>query len=166
MKTYPVDITLIVAAAENNVIGDGKSMPWHLPNDLKFFKEKTIGHSILMGRKTFESLTKPLIKRRNIVITRNYNYKADNIDVANSLEEAIGYCRDEKEIFIIGGGEIYKTALPIADRIYLTRVHATVEGSVYFPELSAEDWKKTATEPHKKDERHAYDYTFEVYDRK
>jgi len=166
MKTYPVDITLIVAAAENNVIGDGKSMPWHLPNDLKFFKEKTIGHSILMGRKTFESLTKPLVKRRNIVITRNYNYKADNIDVANSLEEAIGYCRDEKEIFIIGGGEIYKMALPIADRIYLTRVHGTVEGSVYFPELSADDWEKTAAEPHKKDAKHPYDYTFEVYELK
>lgn len=166
MKIYPVDISFVVAAAENNIIGDGKTMPWHLPNDLKFFKQKTLHHSVLMGRKTFQTLAKPLVDRRNIVITRNYNFKAEGVDVANSLEEAIGYCRDENEIFIIGGGEIYKEAMPIVDRIYLTRVHTEAEGSVSFPELPEKEWKRISAEDHPADEKHKYAYTFEVYERK
>lgn len=163
--SYSIKINLIVAAAENNVIGDKNKMLWHLPNDLKFFKNKTMGHSVLMGRKTFDSLGKPLPERRNIIITRDKDYRHEDVDIANSVEEAISYCRDEREIFIIGGGQIYKTALPLANRIYMTRVHTKIDGSTTFPELDTAVWRKVSVEKHSKDDRHPYDYTFEVYDK-
>ncbi|WP_039053137.1 dihydrofolate reductase [Sphingobacterium sp. T2] len=158
-------ITLIVAAAENNAIGKGNRMPWHLPNDFKYFKEKTLNHSVVMGRKTFESIGKPLPERRNIVMTKNTNYLHEEVDVANNIDELLLYCRDEREIFIIGGAEIYKQTLPLAHKVLLTRVHTTVDGDAFFPELPANEWKLISAEKHEKDDRHAFDYTFEVYER-
>lgn len=133
-------ITLIVAAAENNAIGKDNQMLWHLPNDFKYFKKQTLNHSVVMGRKTFESIGKPLPERRNIVITRNPDWMADDVDVANSLDEVLTYCRDEREIFIIGGANIYKQALPLASKVLLTRVHTNIDGDAYFPTLEPKDW--------------------------
>lgn len=158
-------ITLIVAAAENNAIGKNNQMPWHLPNDFKYFKKNTLEHSVVMGRKTFESIGKPLPERRNIVMTRDLRYSNDEVDVANSIQEIITYCRDEREIFIIGGAEIYQQALPLANRILLTRVHTTIDGDAFFPELLDHQWKLVSAEKHEKDEKHAFDYTFEVYEK-
>lgn len=160
-----IHITLIVAAAENNAIGKNNQMPWHLPNDFKYFKKNTLDHSIVMGRKTFESIGKPLPERRNIVLTRDMRYRNDEVDVANSLQEVINYCRDEREVFIIGGAEIFKQALPLADKILLTRVHASIDGDTFFPELPEYQWKLVSAEKHLKDEKHAFDYTFEVYEK-
>lgn len=156
-------ITLIVAAAENNAIGKGNQMLWHLPNDFKYFKQHTLKHSVVMGRKTYESIGKPLPERRNIVITRNQEWMAEEVDVANSLDEVLTYCRDEREIFIIGGAEIYKQALPLASKVLLTRVHTSMNADAYFPDLDSSIWKLVSSEKHQADERHAYDYTFEVY---
>ena len=158
-------ITLIVAAAENNAIGKNNQMPWHLPNDFKYFKKNTLGHSVVMGRKTFESIGKPLIDRRNIILTRNLNYTHEDVDVANSVQEVLNYCRDEREIFIIGGAEIYKQTLPFANTVLLTRVHTNIDGDAYFPELLDHEWKLVRAERHEKDDKHAYNYTFEVYER-
>lgn len=159
-------ITLIVAAAENNAIGINNQMPWHLPNDFKYFKRNTMAHSVLMGRKTFDAIGKPLPDRRNIVITRNANFQGEDIDVANSIQEALLYCRDEREVFIIGGANIYQQALPLANKVLLTRVHTHIEGDAFFPELPAEEWKLVSSEPHQADDKHAFNYTFEVYTRK
>jgi len=158
-------ITLIVAAAANNAIGKNNKMLWHLPDDFKYFKQHTLDHSIVMGRKTFESIGKPLPQRRNIVLTKDLNWSAEEVDVANSLDEVLTYCRDEREIFIIGGAKIYQQMLPFAQKILLTRVHTTLDGDAYFPELSQTEWKKVSEERHPQDERHAYAFTFEVWDR-
>ncbi len=158
-------LTLIVAAAENNAIGKDNKMLWHLPNDFKYFKKNTLEHSVVMGRKTFESIGKPLPERRNIILTRDMNYTHEEVDVANSVQEVLNYCRDEREIFIIGGAEIYKQTLPLADKVLLTRVHTTIDGDAYFPELLDHEWNLVSAEKHDKDEKHAFDYTFEVYER-
>jgi dihydrofolate reductase len=158
-------ITLIVAATENNAIGKNNQMLWHLPNDFKYFKKNTLQHSVVMGRKTFVSIGKPLPERRNIILTRDMNYSHEEVDVANSVQEVLNYCRDEREIFIIGGAEIYKQTLPLADKILLTRVHTTIDGDAYFPELLDHEWQLVSTEKHEKNEKHAFDYTFEVYER-
>lgn len=158
-------ITLIVAAAENNAIGKNNQMLWHLPNDFKYFKKNTLEHSVVMGRKTFESIGKPLPERRNIILTRDMNYIGEEVDIANSVQEVLNYCRDEREIFIIGGAEIYKQTLPLANKIHMTRVHTTIDGDAYFPELLDHKWKLVSAEKHEKDEKHAFDYTFEVYER-
>ncbi|MBL1408137.1 type 3 dihydrofolate reductase [Sphingobacterium faecale] len=158
-------ITLIVAAAENNAIGKDNQMPWHLPNDFKYFKKTTLGHSVIMGRKTFESIGKPLPERRNIVLTRDQHYSNRDVDVANSIQEVLTYCRDEREIFIIGGANIYQQTLPLAQRVLLTRVHASINGDAFFPELSPAEWSLTSQEKHTADEKHAYDYTFEVWEK-
>jgi len=164
--SYP-KVTFIVAAAENNAIGKGNQMPWHLPNDFKYFKAKTMDHSIVMGRKTFESIGKALPGRRNIVITRQSTFSAEDVDVANSLQEVLTYCRDEHEIFIIGGAEIFKQAFALANEILLTRVHTNIpDADAFFPELPEMDWELVSQEKHNKDEKHNFDYTFEVYKRK
>ncbi len=160
-------VTLIVAAAENNAIGKGNKMPWHLPNDFKYFKTQTMNHSIIMGRKTFESIGKALPGRRNIVISRQPLFSADEVDVANSLQDVMNYCRDENEIFIIGGAEIYKQSIELADKILLTRVHTKIpDADAYFPTLLESEWDLISQENHYKDEKHQYDYSFEIYKRK
>lgn len=156
-------ITLIVAASENNAIGKNNEMPWHLPNDFKYFKKTTLEHSVVMGRKTFESIGKALPERRNIVITKDANYQAEDIDVVNSIGEVFSSCRDEHEIFVIGGANVYQQFLPLANRVLLTRVHTEVAGDAFFPELNPAIWTLSKSERQEADERHAFAYSFEEY---
>ncbi|MGV3762971.1 dihydrofolate reductase [Parapedobacter sp.] len=157
-------VSAIVAAAENNAIGKDNQLLWHLPNDLRFFKRTTTGHTVIMGRKTYESVGKPLPNRRNIVITRQEGYTVQGAEVAHSLAEALGSCAGEDEVFVVGGAEVYRQALPITNRVYLTRVHATLPGDSFFPELDKQRWRLVSEEHHLPDDRHAYGYTFEIYD--
>jgi len=138
-------LSLIVAASRNNVIGAGGKLPWHLSADLKHFKKLTLGHPVLMGRKTFESIGKPLPGRTNIVITRQKEYQACGATVVHSLEEALRVCEKEPEVFVIGGAEIYKEALPQADRIYLTRINQNFEGDTRL-DLNLSAWRETLRE--------------------
>jgi dihydrofolate reductase len=160
-------LSLLVAADERNLIGKDNRLPWYLPNDLKYFKNLTWGMPILMGRKTFESIGKPLPGRQSIVITRNQDWQQDGVEVVHSVEEAIGKAKEKdiKEVFVIGGAEIFTTSLQQADRIYLTRIHHTFEGDVYFPELSAEEWMLVKSHRSPKDEKNPYDHTFQVWER-
>ncbi len=136
----------IVAASENNVIGSNNSLPWNIPEDMKFFREKTKGHIVIMGRKTFESMGKPLPNRLNIVITRQTGYTIEGAKVVSSLSDAIHIAKEETpnwgdEVFIIGGGEIYRESLPLVDLVYLTRIHAQVEGDAKYPALSPQNFE-------------------------
>ena len=158
-------ITIIVAAAENNIIGNDNKLIWHLSDDLKRFKELTKGHHVIMGRKTFESMPKALPNRTNVIITRKKDYFAENAIVTNSLDEAIKLTSDDPQPFIIGGGEIYKIALNISDRIELTRVHHNFDGDTYFPEIDNKIWTEINRTEKKKDDKHKYDYTFITYEK-
>ncbi|HVM76780.1 MAG TPA: dihydrofolate reductase [Candidatus Paceibacterota bacterium] len=160
-----MEIAIIAAMGENRVIGNHGTIPWHLPADFKHFKEITMGHPVLMGRKTFESIGKPLPGRMNIVITRDEGFAMGGVTAAHSLEAAIaiGAKHDSKKIFIIGGGQIYERAMAVATAIYLTVVHGTFEGDVLFPEMPAGQWSLVSTESHAKDEKNAYDFDFLVY---
>jgi len=157
-------LTLIVAADQNNAIGKDNQMPWHLPNDFKYFKKNTMDHSIVMGRKTFQSIGKALPGRRNIVISRQKDFLADNLELAQSIQEALALCRNEREIFIIGGAEIFNQTLPLASKILLTRVHTTIQATdTFFPDIPKATWELVSSEKHFQDEKHQFDYTFEVY---
>ncbi|MCK5018335.1 MAG: dihydrofolate reductase [Candidatus Peribacteraceae bacterium] len=160
-------ISLIVAASENNVIGRDGELPWDLPDDLQFFKDKTSGHPIIMGRKNYESIGRSLPGRTNIIITRQADYEAEGCTIVLSLDDALNISKEveDDEIFIIGGGEIYRQSIEIADRIYLTRVHAKIEGDVYFPELG-DEWEEVSSVKHEADERHEYAFTFKVFKKK
>lgn len=160
-------ITIIVAKSENNVIGNDNQLIWHLSSDLKRFKALTTGHPIIMGRKTYESIGKPLPNRTNIVITRNKDWNPEGILVVNSLHEAIekGKKLDE-EIFIIGGGNIYEQAMDWADALEVTEVHRTFEGDTKFPEIDLSIWKETAREDFGKDEKNELGYSFVRFERK
>lgn len=158
-------ISMIVAADENNLIGKDNQLIWHLPDDLKFFKEKTSGHCIIMGRHTFESVGKPLPNRTNIIITRDKNYLAEGCKVVHSLEDALELAKEDENPFIVGGEQIYRLALPVADRIYLTRVHHEFEGDRHFPELG-EEWVETESVPHAANEKHEFAFTFKTYERR
>lgn len=157
-------ISLIVAHSRNNVIGSGDDIPWRLSDDFKRFKDKTSGHAIIMGRKTFESkpLGRPLPNRRNIVVTRNKNYQAEGIEVASSLDDALELAKNDDEIFIIGGGEIYKQAMKKADKIYATVVQTEIEGDTYFPRVNLQNWQLENLE-HKKDTKSGLEYYFADY---
>ena len=158
-------LSLIAAASENNVIGRDGELPWNLPDDLQHFKEITSGSPVIMGRKTFESIGRALPNRRNIVITRGNTYEAENCEIAHSIDDALSIISDEEEVFVIGGGEIYRQALLQADRIYLTRVHDVVDGDAFFPEMDEDEWEEVSREEHTKDEKNNHDYTFLVYER-
>lgn len=160
-------ITLIAAAAENNALGKNNEMIWHLPDDFKRFKKLTSGHFIIMGRKTYESLDGPLPNRTHIIITRQENY-AEKVDancciVVDNIEDAIAKSASEDETFVIGGGEIYKLALPLADKIELTRVHGTFEADAYFPEIDENKWNLVSEDYHPKDEKHNFDFTYQTF---
>jgi dihydrofolate reductase len=159
-------ISLIVAASANNVIGKDNKLPWHLPADLKYFKNTTWAMPIIMGRKTFESIGKPLPGRTNIVITRNQDWKFEGVEVVHDLQQAraVAESKDVNELFVIGGAEIFKSALPQANRIYLTRIHQDFEGDVFMPALNGE-WQLKWNRECKADEKNVYDYTFEVWER-
>jgi dihydrofolate reductase len=160
-------ITLIAAMAENRVIGRDNALPWHLPADLARFKQRTEGHVVIMGRRTFESLGRPLPNRRSIVITRKHDYHPPGAELARSLEEALERAResDEQEVFILGGAQIYALALPEADRMELTIVHAEIVGDTFFPECDLEAWTLIEEERHEANERHAHAFSFRIYER-
>lgn len=159
--------TIIAAASENNALGKNNELVWHLPNDFKRFKALTTNHYIIMGRKTFESFPKPLPNRTHIIITRQKNYSApEGCIIVDSLKKAINLCPKDQENFIIGGGEIYKQSMEIADKIELTRVHTKVDADTFFPEIDKNEWNLIATESHPKDEKHAFDFTYLTYTKK
>ena len=155
-----MSLALIVAVGENNEIGKDGRMPWHLPADLKRFKALTLGKPVIMGRKTFEAIGKPLPQRRNIVVSRRRDFHAPGCEVAGSLPEALVLAAGVPETMLIGGGEIYREALPRAQRIYLTRVHARFEADTFFPALDPAEWRETARENHTADERNTFAYSF------
>ncbi|PTX63719.1 dihydrofolate reductase [Kordia periserrulae] len=161
------NLTIIVAAAENNVIGKDNQLIWHLSDDLKRFKKLTSGHHIIMGRKTFESFPKPLPNRTHIVITRQKNYKVPKgVIVVHTMKEAVSVATvADAEPFVIGGGEIYKQAIPFATKIELTRVHHEFEGDTFFPEIDTKDWKEVSNTFHKQDDKHEYEFSFITYER-
>jgi dihydrofolate reductase len=157
----------IVAASENNVIGSNNELPWKLPDDFKYFKNKTWAMPVIMGRNTYESMKKDLPGRINIVVTKRTEWHPENVFVAHDIEKAIELAKesDAKEIFIIGGGEIFKQTIGIVDRIYLTRVHTTIDGDTYYPQIDASRWKLVKSDPHPADEKNNYPYTFEVWEK-
>ena len=157
-------ISIIVAASTNNVIGAKGDLPWRLSDDLKHFKAVTMGKPIVMGRKTWDSIGRPLPGRQNIVITRQESLRAEGCDVVASVEEAIKVAGDVDEIMVIGGSQVYELALPFAKRIYLTRVHADVEGDAFFPELDDGEWNLVSDECHRADERNEFDFSFRIYE--
>jgi dihydrofolate reductase len=158
-------ISLVVAASTNNVIGVAGGLPWHLSDDLKRFKALTMGKPIIMGRKTYESIGRALPGRQNIVITTQNKYAADGCDVVASVEEAIAVAGDADEVMVIGGGEIYRQFLPLADRIHMTRVDVDVAGDTGFPEISDEVWREVAREEHRADDANDHDFTIVTYSR-
>lgn len=161
------ELTIIVAAAENDAIGKDNKLIWHLGDDLKRFKSLTNSHCIIMGRKTFESFPKPLPNRTHVVITRQNNYQVPNgVIVVNNLNDAINAVKSDLQPFIIGGGEIYEQALHIADKIELTRVHENFEADTFFPKIDPSVWKETANVFHAKDENHKHDFSFVTYQKK
>ena len=161
-------LSQVVAAAENNAIGKNNQLLWTLPNDMKFFKNTTWGMPVIMGRKTYESLGKPLTGRTNIVITRQQDWQPEGVRVVHDIKEAMAAAAetDAKEAFVIGGGEIYKQTLPITNRVYLTRVHTILEGDTFFPEINAAGWDLLSQLDFTADAKHAYDYSFQVWRRK
>lgn len=153
-------ISIIAAVAQNGVIGGQNAMPWHIGEDLKRFKAITSGHPVIMGRKTFESLGKALPNRRNVVITRNSGYEAPGAEVVESLEEALALFSPDEEVFIIGGGEIYRQALPLAGRMYITYIYADYEGDTRFPDIDKSQWHETLRERHEQGDKlpHAFEF--------
>lgn len=160
-------ISAIFARSKNNVIGKDNKMPWHLPVDLKYFMNTTMGHHIIMGRKSFEALGKALKGRTNIVITRNSDYKAKGAIVVHSLEEALNIAFDhcEEEAFITGGEVIYNLAMPYLDKLYVTEIEAEIEGDTFGPDFNSEDWEKTSSSHHHMDEKNKFNCEFCQYDR-
>jgi dihydrofolate reductase len=156
-------LIMIAAVAENNALGINNSLIWHLPNDFKRFKTITSGHYIIMGRKTFESFPKPLPNRTHVVITRQVNYNPEGCIVVDSIEKAIAICPKDKDVFIIGGGEIYTLGLQFVDKMEITRVHDYFDADVFFPEIDLNKWKLVASEYNKKDDKHQYNFSYETY---
>jgi Dihydrofolate reductase len=160
-------ISLIVAMAKNRVIGRGNQMPWHLPADLRHFKNVTFGKPVIMGRKTFESIGRPLPGRRNIVISRNSDWQADGVERVESLQAALERVNKEAEVMIIGGGQLYQEALPLADRLYLTQIELTVDDAdTWFPDYSVFHWEQVAEDKHQADEKNPYAYCFATLKRR
>lgn len=162
-------VSIIVAASENNAIGLNNQLLWHLPNDLKFFKQTTWAMPVIMGRKTFESLSgKPLNGRLNIVVSRQSNWSAEGVIKAESIEAALTIAANNhyKEAYIIGGGELYAASIAIADKIYLTKVETVIEGDTFFPSIDLTQWQLKAEECHPIDQKHAYAYRFQCWEKR
>lgn len=154
-------ISMIAAMDKNHVIGADNDMPWHLPDDLKFFKAKTLGKTVVMGRKTFESIgCRPLPKRRNLVVSRNADYQALGAEVFTSVEAALQTCQSEVEVVIMGGGQLYQKMLPQADKLYVTLIDAEVSGDTFFPKWSDAEWSEEERLSHPIDDKHAYAFDF------
>ncbi|CAG7627908.1 Dihydrofolate reductase [Paenibacillus solanacearum] len=159
-------VSFIFAMDETRGIGIDNKMPWYLPNDFAYFKSKTLGHTVLMGRKTFDSLGgKPLPKRRNVVLTRDPSFSAEGIETVRTVEEAMEYGRGEEELFVIGGSEVFRLFLPYADRMYVTEIAHRFRVDTYFMEVDMQEWREASRERGLKDERNPYAYDFVVYER-
>jgi dihydrofolate reductase len=163
-----VKIHIIAAVAENGVIGRGRKLPWHLSDDLRRFKQLTMGHTIVMGRRTWESIGRALPGRRTVVVSRQAGYRVgDDVTVAKSLDDALrsAAARGDNDVFIVGGAELYREALPRAERLYLTRVHAAVAGDACFPQFDSSAWRLVTSEHHAADAKNEHPFSFEVYER-
>lgn len=158
-------ISLIVAIARNGVIGRQGGLAWHLPADLRHFRQITTGHPIIMGRKTYESIGRPLPGRQNIIVTRDVTFKAEGCQIVHSLDEALQFVNHASEVFIIGGANLYAQTLALAHKLHVTHIDATIEGDVYFPEMDWNQWRQTMQELHAADDKNAYNYAFTVYER-
>jgi len=158
-------ISIIAAMADNRVIGINNQLPWNLPADMKWFRQQTMGKPVLMGRKTFDSIGRPLPKRRNIVISRDESLKIDGCDVVSSADAAFQLCSNEAEVMIIGGASFYEQTLPQADRLYLTLVHSKIDGDAWFPEIDFNQWKEIERIDHCADEANAFNYSFLILER-
>ena len=163
-------ISLIAALSQNHVIGKNNDLPWHLPDDMKYFMQTTKGHHVIMGRKNYQSIPekfRPLPNRVNIVVTRQRNFEAHGCHIVHSLAEAIAQAKEanETEVFLIGGSEIYQAGIEIANQLYLTEIKADLEGDVYFPNFNRSEWKETSRKSHPIDPHHAYEFDFVVYQR-
>ena len=159
-------LSIIAAISANRVIGSNNDLPWRLPADWKRFKNLTMGHHLIMGRKTFESIGQPLPGRTTVVITHQSGYTPTGVQVAHSIEQALQMAAEDDEVFVAGGAQIYKQLLPRADRLYLTSIHEEFEGDTEFPELDETDWQLISQESHEPDEKYPYPYSFLVYDKK
>lgn len=164
MHNMQTKISLIVAVAQNGIIGTGGTMPWHISEDFRHFKEVTLGHSVIMGRKTYESIGRPLPRRRNIVITRNPQLQIEGCEMAPTLEAAVEMCAGEEEIFVIGGGQVYAQAMPIASKLYITHVGLDAEGDTRFPTIGPE-WREVWREEWERGAEFAHPFTFINYER-
>ena len=160
------EITIISAVSENNVLGKNNKLIWHIPDDLKRFKKLTLGHSVIMGRKTFESIAKPLPQRKNIILTRNKNYKAKGALIAHNVKEALNFCENDNQPFIIGGGEIYKLFMNISNKIELTRIHKSYDGDAFFPEILEEKWKLVKSKKNNLNETKIINFSYLTYIKK
>jgi len=158
-------ISIIVAIGENNAIGKNNQLLWHMPADLRHFKNKTAGHTIIMGRKTFDSVGKPLPNRRNIIVTRQ-NITIPGCEVVKSIDDAIALCKGEDEVFIGGGAEIYREAIDKIDRIYLTIIHKIFDADTFFPEIDFTQWVETEREDHQPDDKNELSYSFITLERR
>ncbi len=163
-----MSLSILVAVAENGVIGCRGALPWHLSADLRRFKRLTMGHTIVLGRKTWESIGRPLPGRRMLVVSRQAAYRADGVRVVSNLQEALAVAREsgDRQPFVVGGAQIYRQALPLATRLYLTRVLANVAGDTHFPPFPAVDWQLVESESHEADANNDYPYCFELYQRR
>lgn len=166
-----IKLSVIVAVAENGVVGKNNALPWYIPADLQYFKRTTLGKPIVMGRKTFESIGRPLPGRANIVISSNPDYVAEGVTVVSSLPDALLFAGEialtegTEELMVIGGATIYAAAIPRADRLYVTEIHATVEGDAYLEDIDWRRWRECSREHHKAVDPNPYDFSFVVYDR-
>lgn len=158
-------LSIVVALTENNVIGNGNELPWRMSDDLKRVKALTMGHHLIMGRKTYESIGRPLPGRTTIIITRQSDFKAEGCIVLSSLKEAIQQAAHDPEAFVFGGGEIFKQALPLADRLYLTRIHTTIHGDTHFPEIDPKEWKLIDQKEFPADEKNQFACSVITYER-
>ena len=154
------DLSLIVAMDDNRLIGSNNDLPWQLPADLAFFKRTTMGKPIVMGRKTFVSIGRPLPGRRNIVITRDSSFSAEGCEIVNGIREALSLCSDMEEIMLIGGASLYQQTIDQAKRLYITRIHHSFEGDTWFPEFDLNEWEQTSREDHEADISNPYAYSF------
>lgn len=167
-----IKLSVIVAVAENGVVGRNNALPWYLPEDLQYFKRTTLGKPIVMGRRTFESIGRPLPGRTNIVISANPKYSVEGVSVVSSLEQALELAEEvalidgTEELMVIGGATVYAAAIPQADRLYVTEVHASVKGDAYLPDIDWERWRECGREHHKAVDPNPYDFSFVVYDRR
>lgn len=161
-----MQISLIVAFDDDQAIGKDNQLLWHLPDDLRYFKKITLEKPIIMGRKTFDSIGRPLPKRHNIVVSRQSGLQCDGVDYVNSFDKALEAAGDAPEVMVIGGASLYQIALPRADSLYITRVHHRFDADVFFPGFNSQDWHLVSCDAHAKDERHAYDFDFMVFERR